>query len=68
MRQSGRLFGAWQQAQVALDSGGGLLARDAMMQRSGKRTPKMEVRKLDANYCEFVLSDTDASVATRCGG
>lgn len=34
------------------------------MQRSGhKRVPKVDVRKLEANYCEFVLSDTDASVA-----
>ncbi len=33
------------------------------MQRGNRRAPKVDVRKLDANYCEFVLSETDASVA-----
>ncbi|KAK9822850.1 hypothetical protein WJX81_003391 [Elliptochloris bilobata] len=34
------------------------------MQRSGhRRIPQVDVRKLDHKYCEFVLSNTDASAA-----
>ena len=28
-----------------------------------KRAPKLELRIMKADYCEFVLSDTDVSVA-----
>ena len=29
----------------------------------GKRFPKLEIRKLEPEYCEFLLTGTDASVA-----
>ncbi len=35
-----------------------------MVSKSGnKRTPKIHIRELTETYCEFVLSDTDVSVA-----
>ena len=34
------------------------------MQRSGhRRVPRVDVRRLDKNYCEFLLTNTDASAA-----
>lgn len=31
--------------------------------QSNARRPRVEVRKLDSSYCEFVLKDTDVSMA-----
>ena len=29
----------------------------------GKRTPTIEIKRIEADYCEFLLKGTDASVA-----
>lgn len=29
----------------------------------GMRTPRLEIRRLEPDYCEFLLTGTDASVA-----
>lgn len=33
------------------------------MQRGHRRVPRVDVRRLDHNYCEFLLTNTDASAA-----